>query len=499
MADDKKTPPTPPEKVPDPNEGPGKGKAFFDRAKTVAGTGNYDYAIEMYIEGLFRETFQCPRTHRPGAKSPSSRKLQGEAKPCRRPSGGQETPLQGQELPKEALLNNEFLLAKDFGNITAMLAIIRNAVLLELKDLVMWLGPILQQANATTKTPKLETFMELADIYESIGEFSKASEALQGAINLRPNDMGLIAKAKDLSALAKRSKKGNYEGARFFPRFPSKTRKAPKNSTKKRIWENPKNTSSGQLKPPRPITKRTPWSFQVIAKYSKRGWPTWNARNMRTRRSTCSPKALPKRTSTASRWARAISASASFDATVPPRPTRSNPTPAIRNSCTNTKNSIKNASPMNSPNSRNVPSTCPPTWSSNINLACAHWETKNYDQAIVALQEGQNNPKHRVDALHLLGRAFLIQHMTPEAVETLKRSIDEYDLAATGDKKAKELYYYYALALEQNGNAEEAIVMFSKIVQWEMGYKDARKHLIELRAKLGGGGSTHGIAPCNRL
>ena len=38
-------------------EGPGKGKAFFDRAKAVAATGNYDYAIDMYIEGLNREPF----------------------------------------------------------------------------------------------------------------------------------------------------------------------------------------------------------------------------------------------------------------------------------------------------------------------------------------------------------------------------------------------------------------------------------------------------------
>src|SRR4051812_6605651 len=54
MADEKKTEEVP-QNVPDPNEGPGKGKAFFDRARTVAATGNFDYAIEMYIQGLNRE------------------------------------------------------------------------------------------------------------------------------------------------------------------------------------------------------------------------------------------------------------------------------------------------------------------------------------------------------------------------------------------------------------------------------------------------------------
>lgn len=29
-----------------------KAKVFFDRAKTVADTGNFEYAIEMYIQGL---------------------------------------------------------------------------------------------------------------------------------------------------------------------------------------------------------------------------------------------------------------------------------------------------------------------------------------------------------------------------------------------------------------------------------------------------------------
>ena len=36
-------------------EGPGKGQAYFTRAHTVADTGNYDYAIDMFIQGLLRE------------------------------------------------------------------------------------------------------------------------------------------------------------------------------------------------------------------------------------------------------------------------------------------------------------------------------------------------------------------------------------------------------------------------------------------------------------
>jgi len=108
----------------------------------------------------------------------------------------------------------------------------------------------------------------------------------------------------------------------------------------------------------------------------------------------------------------------------------------------------------------------------------------------VAFQEAQNNPKHRVDALHFLGRSFLIQGMKPEAVDTLKRSIDEYDLASTGDKKSKELHYWYARALQANGQTKEAVDIYSKIIRWDIGFLDARKRMDELRKELEGGGES---------
>jgi tetratricopeptide (TPR) repeat protein len=34
------------------DDGRGRAKVFFDRGKTVADSGNFEYAIEMYIQGL---------------------------------------------------------------------------------------------------------------------------------------------------------------------------------------------------------------------------------------------------------------------------------------------------------------------------------------------------------------------------------------------------------------------------------------------------------------
>src|SRR5262245_45318861 len=113
--------------APDPNEGPGKGKAFFDRAKTVAATGNYDYAIEMYIQGLQREPYNVEE-HNALRAVAMSRKMAG-GKAAGGLFGGPKLPFKG-KTPKEALLNNESILSKDVGSLTAMIAIMRNVDLM---------------------------------------------------------------------------------------------------------------------------------------------------------------------------------------------------------------------------------------------------------------------------------------------------------------------------------------------------------------------------------
>ena len=90
-------------------EGPGKGKAFFDRAKTVAATGNYDYAIDMYIEGLNREPFNLDE-HKALRDVGFRRKVSGGKAP-----GGllkPKLPYKG-KTAKESMLNAAWMLAKD--------------------------------------------------------------------------------------------------------------------------------------------------------------------------------------------------------------------------------------------------------------------------------------------------------------------------------------------------------------------------------------------------
>jgi len=188
-----------------------KAKAFFDRGSTVAGTGNYDYAIEMYIQGLTLDP-----------ESVEGHQALRDIAMRRKASGGKALGmLQAMKLKaartkddKDAMLNSERLLAHDPGNTDHMVNLMQNAQKGGFYDTVMWIGPILLKANIDGKSETKKS-LALRDTYIALRQWRKATEACQYALAARPNDMDLQREVKDLSARQTMSE-GNYESAGDF-------------------------------------------------------------------------------------------------------------------------------------------------------------------------------------------------------------------------------------------------------------------------------------------
>src|ERR1700676_3106626 len=95
-----------------------RAKVFFDRGKTVAGTGNYEYAIEMYIQGLAVDP-----------ENVEAHQVLREISLKRKASGGKDMGMfDKMKLPKskdekQAMLNAEKLLAYSPGDTDRMLAL----------------------------------------------------------------------------------------------------------------------------------------------------------------------------------------------------------------------------------------------------------------------------------------------------------------------------------------------------------------------------------------
>ena len=72
-------------------------------------------------------------------------------------------------------------------------------------------------------------------------------------------------------------------------------------------------------------------------------------------------------------------------------------------------------------------------------------------------------------------------------MDTLKASIEEYELK--GDEKSKDMFYWYARALQEKGDIPAAIKALSQVAQWDFNYRDVQTRIKDLRGRVGAGGS----------
>ena len=184
-----------------------KAKVFFDRGNTVAATGNYEYAIEMYLSGLAID---------PDAVD-AHEALRGIA--LKRKAGGGKAVGMMEKLKvarpskddKQNLLNQEKLLSFDPGDLNHMVGVLQNAVRGGFFDTVLWIGPILQKANADSGKPDVKKFIILRDAYKALRKWKLAANACNYAVLLRPDDMDLMNELKNLGAV-EATERGKYGG-----------------------------------------------------------------------------------------------------------------------------------------------------------------------------------------------------------------------------------------------------------------------------------------------
>src|SRR5207237_10880538 len=94
-----------------------------------------------------------------------------------------------------------------------------------------------------------------------------------------------------------------------------------------------------------------------------------------------------------------------------------------------------------------------------FNMAQCLFRLRRFDEAIPIFQNARQDPKYRVDAATLLGRAFMEAGFMDEAVDTMRDAIEAYPIK--GDPKSIDMTYYYGRALEGKGDNPTAIKQYS--------------------------------------
>jgi len=100
-----------------------------------------------------------------------------------------------------------------------------------------------------------------------------------------------------------------------------------------------------------------------------------------------------------------------------------------------------------------------------------------YDEAIVNLQASANDPKKSVDANILIGRCFYKKEWYPNAIGIFKKVLDR----ELTEKVSKEIYYLLGLTQEAVQDYDGAIESYSVVAQMDFSYKNISDKISALR------------------
>jgi tetratricopeptide (TPR) repeat protein len=449
-----------------------KANVFFDRGKSVADGGQFEYAIEMYLQGLRidpenTDAHQAMREISLKRKASGGKDLGFFEKMKLKKSGADET---------ENLLNAEKVLAYDPGNTDAMLALLRAALNGGYFDTVLWIGPILQKANADAKSPDFSKFMILKDAYKALEQWKLAVDACQYAAMLKPDDMDLSTELKNLGAQHTMTQ-GKYGSARSF-------RDSVRDMDKQR----------GLLDADKDVR-----SLDVLQRQIALAETEWKAEPNEPGKLSKYVDAL-LRTELPEYENRAVAVlEEAYERTGQFR-FRYNIGKIRMNQLTREERELRRQLQQNPADEeikqkyqefarrrweteleeyKLASENYPTDMALKYQMATRLYQLKRYDDAIPVFQQARQNPQFRIDASVWLGRAFLDAGYVDESIDTLRGVIDSYELK--GDAKSREMYYWFGRATEQKGDHQTALKAYSQVFQWDSQYRDVVVRIKRLR------------------
>lgn len=100
------------------------------------------------------------------------------------------------------------------------------------------------------------------------------------------------------------------------------------------------------------------------------------------------------------------------------------------------------------------------------------------DEGIAQLQQAVKDPRSKVEALLCLGRAFQAKGLEDLALGQMEKALEA---AGAGGKLAKEILYEMGVLNQTSGRTEQALAVFSRILEQDISYRDVARRVEQLK------------------
>lgn len=459
---------------------------FFARGAQTSNTANFDYSVEMYMQGLAIDPDSIV-AHQALRDTSLRRKAQGgkslgmfEAMKLKR----------GTKDDKQDMLNAERLMFYDPGNMDHMASMIKAALKGGFYDTIMWLGPILLRANIDSgKGQDFNKYNLLKEVYHEMAMsedtppslkgilLKRAVEAIEMATAMRPEDMDLGTERKNLSAKqtmyeGKYGTGGSFRDSVRDTETQQRLMEADKDvrtvDAMGRIIQDAEKQYAADPNEPGKLMKLVDALVKTEdSEYENRALELLQQWYDKSKAFRFRLNIGKIRIDQMKRMLRNLKTEA-----------KANPNDA---EAKKTYEEFEKELLTEELNEYVLWSENYPTESNYRFLAADRmFRLGRYDEAIPVFQQVRMDPKYKFDAGIALGRAFFEAGYIDESIDTLHGIIEEYQLK--GDDKSKSMNYWYARALEQKGDLQAALKSYSQVAQMDFNYRDVQARIKKIRS-----------------
>jgi tetratricopeptide (TPR) repeat protein len=447
-------------------------RTFFEKARHAADRKQYDFAIDMYLDGLSRAPDALEEGHLPLCELGLQRRGRGGKKPTMMDKVKR---MRG-KTALERMLNAEYLFVKDPENLAYAEAMLKAAVEGEFTKTAHWIANLIFQTNNALEKPSLPTYLLLKDAYKSLGQYDKAVAACQHATRMKPDDKDLADEFKNLSAELTMSR-GKYTVAGDF------RQSIQDRDTQARLYAQDRVIKTqdyrvSAVEEARQAYAREPdlaknvfhladvladleteeaenEAIQLLEDtYAGRTEFTFKERAGRLRM-----RQIRRQIREAKKQLEAQPENAQTKARIAELTTRLSAVELEHYGlCV-----------------ENYPTDLGAKYEYGLRLM----RHRRYNDAIPLFQEAQKDPRRKMAAMDKIGYCFFMKGWYTDAIDVFTRAIESYEIK--DDALAKELRYNLARAYEEQDEKEKALEVYRRIAQLDFGYKDVSARVDKLR------------------
>ena len=451
-----------------------KARAFFEKAGKVAETNNFDYAIDMYLQGLRYAPDALMEGHLPLCELA----LHRQGKNGKKPSVVEKVKHLRGKTPLDQMLNAEYLFAKNPNHLPYAEAMLKAAVAGGYEKTAGWIANLIfQTANAAAK-PSAQTYLLLKEAYTSLGQFDKAIAALQRASRLKPSDKELADEFTNLTAELTMVR-GKYDGEGDF----RKSMKDRETQEKLQAQAGVVKTEDYRANAVEDARRKIAEDPTLPANIFELADALSDLEEQKAENDAISLLENTYETSKDYSFARRAGelrikqlrrkikeAKAALEA---------NPDDSQAKALL--EQLLEQLQTLELEHYRLCVQNYPTELRAKFEYALRLVDSEQYNEAIPLLQEAQRDPRRKIAAMNKVGLCFAMKGWLDDAIDVYNKAINSYEIKE--DAVAKELRYNLGCAYEQQGDADKALDVYRRIAQFDFAYKDVSERVDKLRGE----------------